>query len=116
MVVILCNIWVKPPMEQVLQGVEELDVRQTDALEPSVEPTVNLRTDEVDLFEADDGRLFVQTPEMNEETLAEVMPTTEGLVAEVVVGVEAELTQVQPAERHEEPSVDRQEGTVTYVD
>lgn len=94
-------------------GQIELDQESTE-FSGAIEPTVSIRDDDFQLFESQDGELFIKTPSMPKEVFAEVVPTSEGPTTQITTEVSMdELSQCEPAERAESPEVDaRHENTV----
>ena len=68
-----------------------------DAQEPEVDVDINIRDEEVSLFETESGRQFLRSPEMAEGVYVEPVPTANGFVAEVVVEPSVSFTEVEPA-------------------
>lgn len=100
-------------MQQLVQQVADQDgnitVEQDQATEPAVQIDISIRDSEFELHESEDDRLFIKTPEMDEDLFVEVIPTSEGPVTEIVTGIEqSELALCEPAERAETPDVERE--------
>lgn len=73
---------------------------------PDLDVSVDIRDPEFQMFESEDGELYLKTPEMPESTFAEVVPTSEGPITQVVTEVqEMDLTECEPAARAEQPDV-----------
>lgn len=100
-------------MQQLIQQVADengnISVEKDSTTEPTVQIDINIRDDEFELFESEDERLFIKNPDMESDMLVEVIPTSEGPITEIVVGIEqSSLTLCEPAERAESPDVERE--------
>lgn len=69
-----------------------------DTQEPTVDIDINIRQDDISLFETESGRQFLQTGDMADSVYVEPIPTENGFEAEVVVEPESNITEVSPAE------------------
>lgn len=85
-------------------GMISPEVREVD--EPSVDVNINIRQDDLRLFETASGRQLIQTGEMDEGVFVEPVPSKNGFIAELVIEPEVEFTETAPAEPAEQPSVD----------
>lgn len=74
--------------------------------EPSVDIDINIRQDDIRMFETESGRQLLRTSEMAEGMFIEPVPSADGFIAEVVVEPEVSFTETAPAEPAEQPSVD----------
>lgn len=74
--------------------------------EPSVDVDINIRNDEVRLFETTSGRQFFRTPEMAENMYVEPVPTPQGFRAEIVFEPAVSFTETATASPAEQPSVE----------
>lgn len=100
-------------MQQLIQQVADdngnISVERDSTTEPTVQIDISIRDDEFEMFESENGRLFIKTPDMDSNMLVEVIPTSEGPITEIVAGVEqTSLTLCEPAERAETPDVERE--------
>jgi hypothetical protein len=100
-------------MQQLIQQVADengnISVEKDSTTEPTVQIDISIQDDEFELFESEDGRLFIKTPDMESDMLVEVIPTSEGPITEIVEGIEqSSLTLCEPAERAESPDVERE--------
>lgn len=98
-------------MKQIVQQLadenQRVDIETESEIRPSVDITFDIRDDEFDILEAEDGRLYIRTPDMPENVMAEVIPTQDGPITEVTTEVDVEeLELCEPAEREESPDVD----------
>lgn len=100
-----------------------LEMMQEDVV--TVEPTqeselqrelnINIRDDDVELYEADSA-LVVDSPELPAGVAVEVVPTTEGLVPEVTQINQDELSPLSPAERTSEEPEETSASTSVVMD
>jgi hypothetical protein len=100
-------------MQQLIQQVADengdITVEKDRTTKPTVQIDISIRDDEFQLFESDNGRLFIKTLDMESDVLVEVIPTSEGPITEIVTGIEkSSLTLCEPAERAESPDVERE--------
>lgn len=93
-----------------------VEVHKSEVIEPEIDLDINIRSEDLTIFESESGQMFLQTEQMPEDTYAEVVPTSEGPIAELVVGVDAELKECTPAEREEQPEVDTSVESTIIVD
>lgn len=87
-----------------------------DVTEPSVDVdmSIDIRQDDLTMFEADAGRLLLQSGEMDDDVYLEPTPSPEGVKTEIVVGVETtKLTEVEPAEPVSPEVEDANTSTIT---
>ena len=87
--------------------------------EPSVsfDPVIDIREDGFQMFESDDSRLFVKTPDMPQEVFVEVIPTSEGPTTQITTEVtQDDLEICEPAEREETPDVSARESHTVVMD
>lgn len=90
-----------------------------DVTEPSVgvDFDINIRQDDLRMFEAEDGRLLVRTSEMDAGVFIEPTPSPNGVVTELAVGVDtATLTEIEPAQPDQPEVEDAHTELVTRVD
>lgn len=88
-------------------GIISPDSPSTDGVtQPSVDVDINIRNDDIRLFETASGRQFFRTPEMAEGVYVEPVPTSQGFVAEVVVNPSVSFTETTTAAPAEQPSVE----------
>jgi hypothetical protein len=106
----------KQAVKQMADEQGTVEVHNSEVIEPEIDLDINIRSEDLSIFESDSGQMFLQTEQMPEDTYAEVVPTSEGPIAELVVGVDAELTECTPAERKEQPEVDTSVESTIIVD
>jgi len=73
---------------------------------PSVDIDINIRQDDIRMFETESGRQLLRTSEMADGVYIEPIPSSNGFVAEVVVNPTVDFVETNPAEPAEQPSVD----------
>jgi len=74
---------------------------------PSVDIDINIRQDDIRMFETESGRQLLRTSEMSEGMFIEPVPSADGFIAEVVVEPSVEFVETEPASPAEQPSVAR---------
>lgn len=92
---------------------------QIEIEQPSVsfDPVIDIRDEEFQLFESEDNRLFIKTPEMPQELFVEVIPTSEGATTQPTTEVsQIDLELCEPAEREESPDVTARESHSVVMD
>lgn len=89
-----------------------IDAEFDRAQEPVIDVEINIRQDDLCLFETPSNRLLLRTDEMDDGMYLEAMPTPNGVQPELVVQPDAELTELEPAEPEEQPDV----STRTNID
>lgn len=92
---------------------------QIEIEQPSVsfDPVIDIRDEEFQLFESEDNRLFIKTPEMPQELFVEVIPTSEGATTQPTTEVsQTDLELCEPAEREESPDVTARESHSVVMD
>lgn len=96
-------------------GDVQIDSETTAA--PEIDLSVNIRDDNFQLFESDGNELYIKTPDMPDGLFAEVIPTSEGPITQVVTEIEESgLTLCEPADRAEQDDVASSESTQIIVD
>lgn len=107
-------------MRQIIQSIQDddgtVEIDQKESQEIQIEPEINIRDDDFRLLESNDGRLFIKTSQMHDDAYAEIVPTSEGPVAQIRVKPEVDLTECEPAEREETPDVDTGMNSTVVVD
>lgn len=73
---------------------------------PSVDIDINIRQDDIRMFETASGRQLLRTSEMAEGMFIEPVPSSNGFIAEVVVEPSVEFVETAPAEPAEQPSIE----------
>lgn len=106
----------KQAVKQMADEQGTVEVRNSEVIEPEIDLDINIRSEDLSIFESESGQMFLRTEQMPEDAYAEVVPTSEGPVAELVVGLDQELTECTPAEREEQPEVDTSVGSTVIVD
>lgn len=81
------------------------DAGVIDVQQPEVDVEIDVRDEETSLYEADDGRLFLETPA--HANLLEVVPSYDGPQIEVasVTAEQETLTELRPADPAEQDDV-----------
>jgi hypothetical protein len=77
-----------------------------EAGEPEIDVNINIREDDVLIFETESGRHLLRTPEMAENVYVEPVPTKNGFTPEVVVNPAGTLTETATAEPADQPEVE----------
>jgi hypothetical protein len=117
MVGVLLIIWImKQIVQQMADEQGKVTVQNSEAVKPEIDLDINIRSEDLTIFESENGELFIKTDEMPSDVYAEVIPTSNGPVAELVVGVDMELSECNPAERKEQPDVDTKLDSTVIVD
>lgn len=107
----------KQLVQQVADDSGNISVENSKVTEPSVQIDISIRDDEFELYESEDDRLLIKTPEMDDGLFVEVIPTSEGPITEAAVGVDqSDLTLCEPAERAESPDVEQGSRTEIIMD
>lgn len=76
-----------------------------EAPEVGIDVNIDLRQDDLQMFENEAGDLLLTTPEM--DAYISPVPTSSGVITEVVVDVDSTtLTEIEPAEPEEAPDMD----------
>lgn len=83
---------------------------------PSVDININIRQDDIRLFETESGRQLLRTPDMSEGVYVEPIPSSKGFVAEVVVEPAVSFVETEPAEPAEQPAVENGSPVVIRMD
>lgn len=96
---------------------ENNEVTISDQSQPEIDISFDIRDDDFQLFESESGSLYIKTPDMDDAVFAEVVPTSEGPVTSVEVGVEMETLELcEPADREETPEVNASANADIIVD
>ena len=74
---------------------------------PSVDIDINIRQDDIRIFETESGRQLLRTSEMDESMFIEPVPSANGFISEVVVEPSVDFVETEPASPAEQPSVAR---------
>lgn len=81
---------------------------------PSVDADINVRQDDLRMFETETNRLLVTTDDLDEGVYLEAIPSADGIMTEVVEQPSADLTEIEPADPSE-PEVDSDITTTIEV-
>lgn len=77
----------------------------TEEFAPSVDIDINIRQDDLQIFETTTGRQLLRTSEMKEGMFIEPVPSKNGFVAEIVFEPDVTFSETEPATPAEQPSV-----------
>ena len=87
---------------------------QTPEIDSEVE--INIRQDELTLFETESGRQFFRTPDMDAGVYVEPVPTPTGFQPEVVADPDVSFVETEPAAPAESPEIDESVGLEIRMD
>lgn len=88
-------------------GMVSPDSTQVTEPETDIDVNINIRQDDIQLFETETGRQLLRTEEMDSGVYVEPVPSPDGFIAEIVVQPEVEFAETSPADPAEQPEVSR---------
>ena len=83
----------------------QISKERNKAGEPEVDININIRDDEMTIYETESGQHLLQTPEMEAGVYLKPIPTKNGFTPEVVLNPSGTLTETATAEPAEQPDV-----------
>lgn len=103
MVVGIHVIYMQETALKMVQSIEEDGMIEPET-ELDIDVSIDLRQDELQMFETESGELLLTTPEM--DAYISPTPTASGVVTEVIVQPESTLQPIEPAEPEDSPEMD----------
>ncbi len=102
-----------PSQQALVSGMaNENGVIESESL--AVDADINIRQDDLRMFETETKRLLVRTDDLGDGVYLEAIPSPDGIMTEVVENPSSDLTEVTPADR-EEQEVESDHATTIEV-